>query len=265
MGYTVGMPEASDPPSNPAPRERCVLWVSPAGAVPSSLVAALDRRHIQPVIVREAADVMLEFSPPPPSAPPSAPSVPSAHAPIADSLIVIEPDLQPRYSELCTALRRYHPAVRGWTYHPRPGGQGPLLQPMPDLHPTTSADATGRSAHHGTAEIETSTTPQRTVESADDAHTKIPTDPADVPTAGGSAPQPPGNRDLDPAASKRRDRRLPSPSSPAPNGRVRRTPPARQRLAALAVQVPGPAARPTGPLVSEAELAMLLGGEDDLP
>ncbi|MEM9881487.1 MAG: hypothetical protein AAF800_01045 [Planctomycetota bacterium] len=119
----------SDPARNSDPAPRCVLLVGEAGAVPSSLVAALDRRGMDIRIVRQPPAVMLELADRPAESQP-ANGDPQAAVPCPDrSLVVVEPQHQPRADELRSTLASYHPTVRVWAYHAHGPDGGASLEP----------------------------------------------------------------------------------------------------------------------------------------
>ncbi|MEM6459944.1 MAG: hypothetical protein AAF710_11210 [Planctomycetota bacterium] len=130
-----------------APVPRCVLLVGEAEAVPSSLVAALDRRGMDIRIVRQPPAVMLEMADHPPEyAPDHPPERRPANGNAADptpcpdrSLVVVEPQHQPRAGELRRALAAYHPTVRVWAYHAHGPDGGASLEPFP-AGPETPAE-----------------------------------------------------------------------------------------------------------------------------
>ncbi|MEM1108369.1 MAG: hypothetical protein AAGH99_06730 [Planctomycetota bacterium] len=203
-----------------------MLLVGESGAVPSSLVGALDRRGLEVVIVRQPPQVMLELA--------SAQDREAAghlnqnealsdlSAPKASidrsseaSVVVVEPQLQPRVGELRAAIDAYYPAVRCWQYHAHgPEGRATLE----DLAPAEENMASREQ---------------------------------DLVDAAGSDPHT-------------------SPSQPnAPADDAGRVKGASERLRSLVVQVDDPRPPDDGPVVSEEELAMLLGvtpsGITDLP
>ena len=238
-----------------------MLWVSPTGAVPASLVAALDRRRIGAVVVREPADVLLELartrgggslSPTESTEDPT--QARSPVDPAADSLIVIEPDHQPRLTELTAVLHRYHPAVCCWSYRSRRDGAGPWLE---SLDPAAAAlsDVDETPATASSPQHQSGTEHRPPVLSPPTAAAASAPTPADLPADAPPAVRPPATSS--PRAYPPADHPPAASDQPAPADPPRR----RQRLAALAVQVPA-LPRHEGPLVTEAELAMLLGGSD---
>ena len=205
--------------------------------MPSSLVGALDRRGMEIVIVRHAPEVMVELAPPGSDPSENTParssaagagsgaghhsgsaryghrtgtrssSPPTGEAPAAPSLSIVvgEPQQQPRIGELREAVAAYYPAVRCWQYHAHgPEGHASLEA----LEPAVSATSPGQ----------------------------------DFADAGDSKPHP-----------------LEEQETPPPDGETARVKGANQRLRSLVVQVDDPRPSNAGPLVSEEEMAMLLG------
>lgn len=136
---------------------RCVLLVGEAGAVPSSLVGALDRRGMDIVIVRQPPRVFCELVPAEKPAD-RATAAPSEHdesdEAIASSgggeisggggqsVVVVEPEQQPRIGELRHALATYYPRVRCWRYEAHGPGDRPRLDAFDlPLPPESSADS----------------------------------------------------------------------------------------------------------------------------
>lgn len=257
------MTQASESSSHAPVVPRCVLLVGESSAVPSSLVGALDRRGLEIVIVRQPPQVMLELAPgnmnstrgnlnsPPgnlnsapgsdPAGAEASPSItanPAADPPAPDaqpdddhppapslSVVVVEPQQQPRIGELRAAVAAYYPAVRCWQYHAHgPEGHASLesLEPSPQ-HLSPAAETTGAASPASGM-----TRRQDFVD-------------VDVPRAHTSEHDP-----------------------PSPAGDTARVKGASQRLRSLVVQIDDPQPVDDGPLVSEEELAMLLG-PDPLP
>ncbi|MEM9915245.1 MAG: hypothetical protein AAF911_09800 [Planctomycetota bacterium] len=239
------MPEESGSSTQTEAVPRCVLLVGESSAVPSSLVGALDRRGMEIVIVRHAPEVMVELAPAGsvPSENTSArssvagsgsgpgsgarrhassarhhdstgtrsSSPPTGEAPAAPSLsiVVVEPQQQPRIGELREAVAAYYPAVRCWQYHARgPEGHASLEA----LEPAVSSASAGQ----------------------------------DFVDASDSKPH-----------------TLEEQETPPPAGETARVKGANQRLRSLVVQVDDPRPSNDGPLVSEEELAMLLGPDPE--
>jgi len=214
---------------------RCVLLIGESGAVPSSLVGALDRRGLEIVIVRQPPQVMAELAlvvagtrhPATPDAAAAqeadagrqTSAAPGDPAP-GLSLVIVEPQQQPRLEELRDALAAYYPAVRCWQY----------LAHGPEDRPRLEA-LTLDNLHHRTADPRepASTTPSTPA---------IP--PQDFVDTGESKPHT-SNTD---------------PAYPRDTARVKGS---SQRLRSLVVQIDEPRPPDDGPLVSEEELAMLLG------
>ncbi|MEO0514681.1 MAG: hypothetical protein AAF086_05230 [Planctomycetota bacterium] len=233
------MTHASGSTANAHAVPRCVLLVGESGAVPSSLVGALDRRGLDIIIVRQAPQVMLELAPPGSSRPqsravdtsdeeacPSKDRPPSA-ASAGLSVVIVEPQQQPRIDELQDAIAAYYPAVRCWQYHAHGPDGGPSLDL---LH---AADFSSAAANDPEAE-------------ASQASGKSP-----GPTA--TPPNFVDTGDSDPHTSGKEN-----PADPRDTARVKG---ASQRLRSLVVKVDDPQPYDDGPLVSEEELAMLLGSE----
>lgn len=217
--------------------------------MPSSLVGALDRRGMDIVIVRQPPQVMLELAPGSIHAAPrrdraaadASPSIaanaaadqpasdvkPSDDYPPAPSLsvVVVEPQQQPRIGELRAAVAAYYPAVRCWQYHAHgPEGHASLesLEPSPQDYAPEASDARSVGPASGMTRRQ---------------------DFVDVP--------------VPTAHTSEHD-------TPSPAGDTARVKGASQRLRSLVVQIDDPQPVDDGPLVSEEELAMLLG-PDPLP
>ena len=239
-----------------------MLWVGVGGAVPSNLVAALDRRGMEVLILREPAEVMVELAE---AAKHNTLATDDDPRPVGEqrdaepaqgwggSLIMVEPRQQPQAAELCAAVRAYHPAVRCWKYEAHGSGGGPLLAAM--SHETDAAfdvdefepaqqsfieDKTDSVADtYAEGEVEHAS-PEPDAESAGDADDAPPPltlhlpDAAPVGMAGGEEGE---GESLIAGGS-------------------------RHRLAALALRVEAPARVAPQRLVSEEELAMLLGAEE---
>ncbi len=237
------MTHASGSTANAQAVPRCVLLVGESGAVPSSLVAALDRRGLQITIVRQPPQVMLELAPPGTtprygrtpknevqaageSTRPSEPEqVAPASASAGLSVVVVEPQQQPRMDELHDAIASYYPAVRCWQYH----AHGPEGRPSLDtLNPAYfSNPAADRRESRYLHDLRENPSP--------------PASPPNFVDTGDSAPHTSGT-DL--------------PADPRDTARVKG---ASHRLRSLVVKVDDPQPYDDGPLVSEEELAMLLG------
>lgn len=242
------MTDSSRPTSNAPAVPRCVLLVGESGAVPSSLVGALDRRGLEITIVRQPPQVMVELAPAAEPSPPTADHVSAHHAadppnagrpdPAAASaasaapdpglsLVVVEPQQQPRLDELRDALAAYYPAVRCWQYRARdPEGQ-PSLEAL-----RGAASETASGAATATATARNTPAPPNPAEST--AH---PQDFVDT-------------RDSNPHTSSS------DSADPRDTARVKGS---SQRLRSLVVKIDEPRPYDDGPLVSEEELAMLLG------
>ncbi|MEM8738800.1 MAG: hypothetical protein AAGG38_10040 [Planctomycetota bacterium] len=129
----------SPPPGpNPVPPRtpRCVLLVGETAAVPSSLVSALDRRGLDIRIVRHAPHVMAELAElyaSPAAASPRTP--PQTAQPPGPSLVIVEPQHQPRFDELRDAVTTYYPQVRTWRYLAHDPNGRPLLEAYPHPEP----------------------------------------------------------------------------------------------------------------------------------
>ncbi|MBB6428405.1 hypothetical protein [Algisphaera agarilytica] len=211
------MQQPSGSPANAQAVPRCVLLVGESSAVPSSLVGALDRRGLDIVIVRQPPRVMLELAvkPEPQDAPRDQPTPPTPDL----SVVVVEPQQQPRVDELRAAIAAYYPAVRCWRYQAHGPEGRPLLDALdPPLEKPAEAPDPAIPSFDRTVTIST----QDFVDSG--ANTNH-------------------NSEHDSSIS-------------AEPGRVKG---ARQRLRSLVVQVDDPQPQDQGPLVSEEELAMLLG------
>lgn len=106
---------------NAPPPARCLLLVGEAGAVPSSLVSALNRRGLETVILREAPEVMVELAAEQHARRRETNSAADLQNPL--SLVIVEPEQQLHIDELRQAIDTYHPGTRCWRYaaHGRPG------------------------------------------------------------------------------------------------------------------------------------------------
>ncbi|MEE9404882.1 MAG: hypothetical protein V3V20_08310 [Algisphaera sp.] len=120
------MATTASPPTSPTSyNAHCVLLVGSHGAVPSNLVAALNRRGIGATIARQAPEVMAELA-----------------AGKAASVVVVEPELQTHISELHAAACVYHPDVRFWIYTPQqPGHEARLTNFHPRPSPANASEA----------------------------------------------------------------------------------------------------------------------------
>lgn len=136
-------------------RPRCVLLVGENGAVPSSLVVALDRRGLEIVIARHPPRVMLELVPihqKQPSAEVASAADPSTfHAPDSDahdspgySVVIVEPQQQSRTDELRRAVASYYPRVRCWRFRSHGRDDQPELEVYADPGAATD-DTSGTS------------------------------------------------------------------------------------------------------------------------
>lgn len=276
----MGKHESATGSDGVGPAPRCVVLVGEADAVPASLVGALDRRGLDIVIVRQPPRVMAELAEASPSgsggekgrdtdanpglseaevsggdrreadadAPPDSPPATSDSPPAPPrlSIVIVEPQQQPRIGELRQAVASYYPTVRCWQYQAHgPEGHARLdAYPTPDLAPGTYPGT-----YPGTSP-ETAEEPDHIVEvtlphpgqdlldpTQDVGHTS--NKPADTP----KAPDHDGR----------------SVENPDPEASSQRVEASRQALRSLVTQVPPPRHPDDGPLVTEQELAMLLG------
>ncbi|MEM9418676.1 MAG: hypothetical protein AAGA25_06405 [Planctomycetota bacterium] len=211
------MTQPTGSPANAQAVPRCVLLVGESSAVPSSLVGALDRRGLDIVIVRQPPRVMLELASKPESQD-TPRDDPAASSPDL-SVVVVEPQQQPRVGELRAAIAAYYPAVRCWQYQ----AHGPEGRPLLD-----------------------------SLESPADLSAESPAEPPQTFDRTVTI----STQDFVDSAADRNHNSEHAPPNPTEPGLVKG---ARQRLRSLVVQVDDPQPQDHGPLVSEEELAMLLG------
>lgn len=106
---------------------RCVLLVGVAGAVPSSLAGALDRRGLEIAIARQPPEVMTEL----------------AEGGVS-SLVVVEASQQERVDELVDAVTTYYPQTRCWGYTSREQGGSIRLDPLSHVSPRSGVVSDGQ-------------------------------------------------------------------------------------------------------------------------
>lgn len=106
---------------------RCVLLVGVAGAVPSNLAGALDRRGLEIAIARQPPEVMSEL----------------ADGGVS-SVVVVEASQQERVDELVDAVTTYYPQTRCWGYTSREHGGSIRLDPLSHVSPRSGRVANGQ-------------------------------------------------------------------------------------------------------------------------
>lgn len=95
-----------------APR-RCVVLVAKEAAPPTALLAGLSQRQVTTVLVYDPPAAMLQL----------------AEA-ATTSLIIVQPQRQPRLKELVAAVEQYFPRTRIWQYAKAPGNDQPSLSKL---------------------------------------------------------------------------------------------------------------------------------------
>jgi hypothetical protein len=136
----MDMARQKEKEENGDPRGRCVLLVGEAAAVPSSLVGALDRRGMEIAITRQPPQVLVELLEAGVVAQPRTGNAEHRGTAAREiSIIMVEPEHQPRIGELRRTVAQYFPGVRCWRYESGTQSQRPRLTAF-DEEPCGSAE-----------------------------------------------------------------------------------------------------------------------------
>ena len=108
----ANMVHSPEQDSSIAPR-RCVVLAVKKASLPTALLAGLSQRQVTTVLVYDPASAMLQL----------------AEA-ATTSLIIVQPQRQPRLAELAAAVGRYFPKTRIWQYGVSAGASEPTLSKL---------------------------------------------------------------------------------------------------------------------------------------